>query len=167
MQQKTLSDLQELCPDMQQHYCDLQPEDLSLHSNSGDDHSEKGSKDKASSEHTGAELSQDLENDLWKTEQTHIDDDEQASSSKGKNNGDQCKKSDHPSGRMPSSLGRESSETTVDGRTNVLVPTSKVISISTVLDSAVRTAPSTETIVKKMDEVIAPTATMIITEENL
>uniref|UniRef100_A0A182MF25 Uncharacterized protein n=1 Tax=Anopheles culicifacies TaxID=139723 RepID=A0A182MF25_9DIPT len=171
MQQRTLSNLQELCPDMQQHYCDLQPEDLSLHSNNGDDrvaiHAEKCTKDKASFEETGAELSQELENELWKSERPLIDGDEERSCSMGENISDQCKESDQPSDRMESTRERKTPETTAGESSKALVSSGKI----TIQDTTASTAPSTtaspETIVKKIDERIVPTTAIIIAKEDL
>lgn len=155
---------------MQQHYCDLQPEDLSLHSNNGVDrvaiHAVKCTKDKTSFEQADAELNQELENEPWKSEIIG----EEERSSVGEKISDPCKELNQPLDRMPNSRERETSETTAGQSSNALVSNGEVISIITTHDTAAGTAQSTtvspETIVKKMDEVIAPTATIIITEEN-
>lgn len=175
MQQRTLSELQDLCPDMQQHLCVLQPEDLSLHSSSGDDRvstdEKKCNKDKASSEQTNTELaSQELDNVLWKSEHSPIDDDEEASYSINENISEQCKVLDHPSGGRPTLRKRETSATAMGGIANVLASTANVTCVTTFDDTGAATAPSTkaspEAIVKNVDNVIAPIATIVIMKEN-
>lgn len=151
----------------EQHLCDLQPEDLSLHSTGADDRQSAANPsaivDETATEQTSTE---ELENEglLWKPEKSLPEESEEASCSMEEEAiaSAECKES---TGR-PSSRETETPATTAAGIANVLGSSGDVTTSTTsasVQDAT--TASSDETVVEKLDETIAtPTETE---DENL
>lgn len=138
MQQTTLADLQD------EHLCDLQPEDLSLHSNGGDD--------RQTIDETATEL-------LWKQE-TSLTEQSKEEASK--------EVTDKESAGRPSSRERETPASPAGGIADVLGSAGDVATIttSTATVQDTTTASPDKIVVEKMEEAI--TAPPFETEqENL
>lgn len=141
MQQATLADLQD------EHLCDLQPEDLSLHSNGGDDRQAIDETEQTSTE----EL---VENELlWKQETslTEASKPEEASCTLEETIGsEECKES---AGRL-SSRDSESTVTTVGENGDLLEPAGDITTTSASVQDATTASPD-GTVVTKLEEAIA------------
>uniref|UniRef100_A0A182UE30 Uncharacterized protein n=1 Tax=Anopheles melas TaxID=34690 RepID=A0A182UE30_9DIPT len=173
---RTLSDLPEVCPDMQQqqqqqHHCDLQPEDLSLHSSAAHGRVENGGEtcpndDAAPSpEQARTKLSQEMENELWNAAKSLVEEDEalqcaiDADVAKAKG-----KQSDEPPDGRPSARESETPATTAGGIANALGSATNVTSIAaeTKAAAAEATESSSEAIGKILDVATAsPNGTTI------
>lgn len=147
------------------HLCDLQPEDLSLHSHGGDDR--QPIDEIPATEQTSTE---ELENELlWKPDKTLTEESKEKASCAMEEaiTSEECKES---TGR-PSARERETSATTAGGIADVLGSAGDVTTITTtttstsIQETTTTTSPDDTVVVTKMEEAIdAPIDTE---QENL
>lgn len=149
----------------QQHLCDLQPEDLSLHSSAAHGRVENGGEtcpndDAAPSPEQArtTKLSQEMENELWNAAKSLVEEDEalqcaiDADVAKAEG-----KQSDEPPDGRPSARESETPATTAGGIANALGSAANVASLAaeTKAAAAETTESSSEAIGGKMDEATA------------